>query len=329
MVQVKLPTPNGGRTTGSAQWTCPPFGGIIEHMTRVVGLTLAVASLMCAWLAAAQEQRPLPDHAAFLAAAKEKLASDERLQVRYTYKLRRTEMGRNPFGRIGTGDTNFYEVYPSPVLELTYYRHIATNGVPVSERDLAGQDRRQRAKVDDYVRRLMGESARDRQRRLDQDSVVGEREQRMVEDVVATLDYRLERRDTLDGRPTIIVAFAPKPGARPWTGEGRLVKHFKGRVWIEEHEKQIMRVEAEAIDTISFGLGFVARIYQGTKGVFTRRQMPDGVWLPAGARLTGTGRAMWFRRFDIDFASEYFDYQPIDPASPPPFVALPDGVIKN
>lgn len=300
----------------------------MDEMIRL-GSSVATASLSLVLLGAAQEQKPLPDQAAFLAAAKEKLASDERLQLRYTYRLRRTEMGRNPFGRIGTGDTKLYEVYPSPVLALTYYRHVATNGVPVSPRDLADQDRRQSEKVDDYVRRLKREPPRDRQRRLDQDSVVGERERRMVEDVVATFDYALDRRDTLDGRPTIVVVFTPRPPARPWSTEGRIVKHFKGRVWIDEDEKQIMRVEAEAIDAISFGLGFVARIDQGTKGVFTRRQMPDGTWLPAGARLTGTGRALLFRRFDIDFASEYFDYQPIDPAAPPPFVALPNGVIRE
>lgn len=300
----------------------------MEEMIRSSS-AVAAAGLSLALVSVAQEVKPLPDRTAFLAAAREKLASDERLQVRYVYKLRRTDMGRNPFGRIGTGDTNLYEVYPSPVLALTYYRHVATNGVPVSERGLAEQDRKQREKVDAYVRRLRRESARDRQRRLDEDSVVGEREQRMVEDVVATLDYTLERRDALEGRAAIIVAFAPKPAARPWSTEGRLVKHFRGRVWIEEDEKQIMRVEVEAVETISFGLGFVARIHQGTKGVFTRRQMPDLTWLPAGARLTGSGRALLFRRFDIDFTSEYFDYQPIDPAAPPPFVALPDGVIKN
>jgi hypothetical protein len=80
---------------------------------------------------------------------------------------------------------------------------------------------------------------------------------------------------------------------------------------------------------VSFGLGFLLRIYQGTRGVYARRLMGDGIWLPSNGRLTGTGRALLFRGFDFDYVSEYFDYQPIDPAAPPVFVALPDGIIRN
>jgi len=290
---------------------------------------LGAAGVVLVLLGGPQGPKPLPDEATFLAETKRNLASDERLQARHTYKLRRTEIGRNPFGRIGTGDVVLYEVYPSPILELTYYRRISKNGVAVSATEVAEQDRRQRAKVDDYVRRLRRESARDRERQLEQGSVVGQRERAMVQDVTAALEYKMERREVVNGRPAIIVTFTPKPTARPWSSEGKLVKHFKGRVWIDEEERQIARVETEAIDTVSFGLGFLVRIYRGTKGLITRRRMGGGVWLPAEARLTGTGRALLFRRFDLDFVSEYFDYKPIDPAAPPSFVALPADLTKK
>jgi hypothetical protein len=289
-----------------------------------------MAAAMVSLLAALpQDAKPLPDEATFLEEAKRKLASDERLQARYTYRLRRTEVARNPFGRIGTGDISVFEVYPSPIVELTYYRKIAVNGILVSGPALAEQDRKQRAKVDDYARRLRRESARDRERTLDQDSAVGRRERAMVEDVTASLEFTMERRDLLDGRPAIVVAFKPRASARPWSSEGKLVRHFKGRVWIDEAEQQIARVEAEAIDTVSFGLGFLVRIQKGTKGTFVRRPSNGGVWLPVEARLTGQGRALLFRRFDLDLVSEYFDYRPIDPAAPPSFVALPDDLTKK
>ena len=290
---------------------------------------LAAAGIVLALLGGPQDPKPLPDETSFLAEAKRNLASDDRLQARYTYKLRRTEMGRNPFGRIGTGDVVLYEVYPSPILELTYYRRISTNGIAVSPPGLAEQDRKQREKVDDYVRRLRSESARNREERLEQDSIVGRRERAMVADVTATLEYKMQGREAVNGRPAIIVTFTPRASAQPWSSEGRLVKHFKGRVWIDEEERQIARVEAEVIDTVSFGLGFLVRMNRGTKGWFTRRPWDGGAWLPADARLTGTGLALLVRRFDLDFASEYFDYQPIDPAAPPSFVTLPADLIKK
>jgi hypothetical protein len=288
------------------------------------GVCLALVSL-----AAAQDTKPLPDAATFLADAKKLLASDERLQVQYTYKLRRTDVGRNPFGRIGTGDIKLFEVYPSPIAELTYYRLIETNGVRTPDRELAAQDRKQREKVDDYVSRLRRESPADRRRRLEQDSIVGSRERAMVNDVVESLDYRLERREAVDGRPAIVVAFSPKPSAKPVTAEGKLVKHFTGRVWVDEQEKHVARVEAEAIDELTYGFGLLVRIDAGMKGAFTRRKTPEGVWLPSQARLVGAGRALVFRRFDLNLVSEYFEYRPIDPLSPPPFVALPSDVMRD
>lgn len=299
---------------------------------RTVVWPAAAWLAVAAWLAAAprarqMHDRPLPDQATFLAAARAKLASDERLQLRYTYKLRRTEVRRNPFGRIGTGDVRLYEVYPSPIAELTYYRLVATNDVPTPPAALAEQDRRQREKLDAYVARLRRLSPAERARRLEADSVVGARERAMVDDVVAALDYTLERRDVLDGRPAIVVAFAPRPGARPATREGRVVRHFTGRVWVDEDEQQVVRVEAEAIEAISFGFGWLVRIDRGTRGLFRRQKMADGAWLPVEARLIGGGRALVFRRFALDLVTEYFDYRAIDPSTPPPFVALPKDVI--
>jgi hypothetical protein len=293
------------------------------------GARLVAAAVVFLLAPGSQDAKPLPDEATFLAEAKRKLASDERLQARYTYKLRRTEVGRNPFGRIGTGDVSMFEVYPSPILELTYYRKISVNGIAVSPPVLAEQDRKQRVKVEDYVRRLRRESARDRERQLEQGSILGQRERAMVADVTASLEYRMERREILHGQPAIVVSFTPKASARPWSSEGKLVKHFKGRVWIDEEAQQIARVEAEAIDTVSFGLGFLVRIGKGTKGTFVRRPLNGDAWLPTEARLVGSGRALLFRRFELDLVSEYFDYQAIDPAAPPSFVALPEDLTKK
>jgi hypothetical protein len=325
-----VPPPVPGRI-----WTPPAIGGIMRSVGFNRGATalgLGVVWVATAWLgvgtpAGQPNDRPLPDEATFLAAARAKLASDERLQARYTYKLRRTELHRNPFGRIGTGDVSLYEVYPSPIAPLTYYRLVATNGVPTPPAALAEQDRRQREKLDAYIARLRRLSPEERARRLEADSVVGARERAMVDDVVAALDYRLERRETVGGRPTIVVAFAPKASARPRTREGEIVRHFKGWVWVDEAEHQVVRVEAEAIRAIAFGFGVIVRIDQGTRGVFRREPVADGTWLPAEARLVGGGRALLFRRFGLDLVSEYFDYRPIDPAAPPSFVALPRDLL--
>ena len=69
------------------------------------GMTVASASswpcCSCSFGSVRAQQAPLPDAEAFFAAARENLARAGQAQQRYAYKERRTELHRNPFGRIG------------------------------------------------------------------------------------------------------------------------------------------------------------------------------------------------------------------------------------
>ena len=63
-----------------------------------------------------------------------------------------------------------------------------------------------------------------------------------------------------------------------------------------------------------------------------RRQIADGAWLPASARLTGVGHLFFFKRIEIGYVNQYFDYQKMNPDDPPRFVAVPEltgGASRN
>ena len=70
------------------------------------------------------------------------LAEAFRLDDFYAYRESRTEINTNPFGRIGTGDVELYEVYPSPMRGLTYRRLVGRETAwRCRMRELATQDR--------------------------------------------------------------------------------------------------------------------------------------------------------------------------------------------
>ena len=62
---------------------------------------------------------------------RENLARAERVTHLYTYKERRTDIHTNPFGRLGTGGTSVFDVYPSPTRRLGYRRLIERDGKPI------------------------------------------------------------------------------------------------------------------------------------------------------------------------------------------------------
>jgi hypothetical protein len=130
-----------------------------------------------------------------------------------------------------------------------------------------------------------------------------------LDDSVAMLDFAVARRETMKGRSTIVVNFTPKPNARPETSEGRIAKLFKGSVWIDEAQHEVVRIEATAIDDITVGMGLVARLNEGTTATVTREQIDGNIWLPTSIRFVGQGRALLFRRLNIDQRIEWFDYR--------------------
>lgn len=286
--------------------------------TLQAGFVMA-AAILCG-PARAQDERPLPVPEVLYRTVKDNLVRAESVTHLYAFKERRTDVHTNPFGRIGTGGTRVYDVHPSPRRALTYRRLIERNDVQVGAEQLAEQDRQYRARVAEVQRRLAAEDG-DERRRLEADLArAGQRRQRRIEEVIDALQFKVEGRTMYDGVPAIVVSFAPKPGVRPRTREGRTARNFAGKVWIHETAAEVMRLEARSIDDISFGFGLVARVRKGAEATVTRHPVEGGLWMPTQLTLKGRGRAAVFRALVIEFAVDWFDYRRLDGDSATPFL---------
>jgi len=131
-----------------------------------------------------------------------------------------------------------------------------------------------------------------------------------VDDTVAALTFDLDRREVVSGRKTIVVRFGPRADSRPQTREGRMAKAFKGLIWVDEAAHEVMKVEATALDDISYGLGLMARVNKGSTVTLTRQRIDEHLWLPTSIRFKADGRALFaLRKLNIDFAVDWFDYR--------------------
>jgi hypothetical protein len=270
------------------------LGGVGRMRMAWLGLMITVPFSLAAMARSqgAPVSAPLPDRDAFLTETRQNLERARR-DTQWSYTERRTELHMNPFGRIGSGDageTSAYQVTPSPDGAWVERRLIERNGEPV----VNGETTRR------AVRRRPG--GRDRRA--------------VIDDVVDTVEFTLDRRELLHGRNTIVVAFAPRPAARPETDEGEMAKSFRGHIWVDEMLREVVRVEATALETLSFGLGMVARLGRGATVVLTREQVMPGSWQPSSIRFMGEGRALLFRKLRVDHVIEWFNYARVRPAAP-------------
>lgn len=247
---------------------------------RTAALLVVVAVGVTAAQEVALPNAALPDVGPFLAAARENLAKATKLQSRYTYKERSTEIHRNPFGRIGSGGARVFEMRPTGEAGVFMRRLIEDDGVPVPD-----------AKPERIERRGRRPQSRS-----------------SIEDAAAVLTFTLVRRERVDGRDQIVVRFEGDPDARPQTREGRMAKMLTGHIWIDEQAREVVRAEATATDDVSYGLGMVVRLRKGARMSLTRAPVDGQVWMLTSLRFTGEGRAMLVRKLTVNHVIEWFDY---------------------
>src|SRR5258705_5493587 len=117
------------------------------------------------------------------------------------------------------------------------------------------------------------------------------------------------RREPIDGHDPILATVTPKAGVKPQTDDGKIMRHFKARAWISESDYELVRVEIEALDDLSFGLGLLARIHKGTTATYQRRKVNDEVWLPAQVTWTASARVLLLRRLRLRGVAEFSGYR--------------------
>jgi hypothetical protein len=243
-------------------------------------LALAVSLLQSA---PAKDVRPFPEANRFFEAVRANLAHSQDDQKLFAYKERRTELNLNPFGRLGTRGVRVTEVTPVEGGSAVTIRVIERDGKPVTDSE--------------PVRRPLRMSGRGR---------------RVVDDVAATLDISINRRDHTAGRDAIVAAFKARRDAKPQTREGRIARNFAGEIWIDEQTREVFRIDAKAVDDVAFGFGGVlARLNKGATVTLRRELVQGELWLPVSMRFNGEGRALLLRKLTIDFAVDWFDYRKV------------------
>jgi hypothetical protein len=276
---------------------------------RILANPITILCFLACAGRAQESAGPLPDRDSFLRAVRRNLHSDRLLLSQYTFteKMSVRTLGKN--GQVRKTDERIYEVYPSVEEELTYRKLISRDGKPLSPKELAGQEREQDKKLGKYRRRLE-RSGPDGKSEADAKAERARREEEEVLDEILDIyDVTMLGRSLEDQHSAIILSFQPRRSYKPRTDGGKVLAKVGGKAWVAEEDLQIIRVEAQLVDSISFGLGLLARLDRGATAVFERRRVNNEIWLPASARFAGTGRLLLFKGLNLDIQSDYSDYR--------------------
>jgi hypothetical protein len=269
-----------------------------------------IISLLIIAVPAFAQERPLPELQPFVQEVRKHLQTDEQLQSQYTYVETRRQQKLDKSGQPTGESVKVYESYPGfPGQRRRWERLIEEDGRPVPAAELVKRDRDRQKAAEEYARRLATQTAEDRAKEAREREKRRRRAAEEVDDAFRIFDIRMLGREAVEGHDTIVFSLTPRPNVKPRTDDGKIMRHFKGRAWVSESEYELVRLEVEAIDTISFGLGLLARVHKGSKASFQRRKVNDEEWLPARATYTASARLLLLKMMRVGGTSEFSNYR--------------------
>ena len=290
------------------------------RLLRAGALARVTALVILSVAAVGAQDRPLPDRETFLRDVRAKLRTDSSLQSSYIYTETRREQKLDDRGRVVNESVKVYESYPAlPGEDQRWERLMSEDGKPRPASELEKEMRDRQKKAEQLVREST-ENPQKQQARLQRDYAEQRREfDAVLDDVMLVFDIKMERREEVNGHDTIVLALTPRANAKPKTREGKQMRAFTVRAWISESDRELVRVDAEAIDTLNMGFGLLARLHKGSKLSFVRTKVNDEVWLPSRVTYTGSARVglvavlrragvsefSGYRKFSVDTSTTY------------------------
>lgn len=112
----------------------------------------------------------------------------------------------------------------------------------------------------------------------------------------------------MDGHDTYVVEATPRKDFHPTQPHADILPKLRGKVWINKQDYGCVKLQAETLDTISFGL-FLVRIHKGTHIQYEQTRVNDEIWLPRHINVDASGRVALFASGAIDWKSDFLNYK--------------------
>jgi len=134
-------------------------------------------------------------------------------------------------------------------------------------------------------------------------------------DLLHRLQFQLIGEEMLDGRPTHVVAFSPKPGLVSKTIRDRVLNAFAGTTWIDVAEQQVRKIDGHLTTPVKV-LGGALLDLQGVRLVYETREVLPGTWAPCREEIGITATAGMFLEVRREIRFEFSSYRNARPDVP-------------
>src|SRR5579863_1311498 len=181
-----------------------------------------------------------------------------------------------------------------------FERLIARNDRPLVDKEA----RREQEKFDHEVESWQHQSAEDR--------VKSEKERaedrKFIRELPDAFLFHLLGVENVSGQPAWVIEAEPKPGYRPVEGRAKIFTRVRAKVWIEQATYHWVKMDAEALDALTFGFGLL-RVAPGGTLHFEQVKVNGEIWLPSSALIHGDARLALIKKLRAEIDIRYSGYR--------------------
>lgn len=219
----------------------------------------------------------------------------------YTYISRSTIRERDSNGNVKKTEQATNEILY--LFGEPHERLLEKDGKPLPE----AERRKEQDKLDKLVAKRGAESADERRRRVEAYEKKRREQREFAREVPDAYNFKLIGEEVINGRKAWVIDATPREDYKPKMWRAGMLKKFHGKMWIDQQEYQWVRLEGEAIDTVTFGL-FLARLAKGSKIYFEQLRVNDEVWMPKQIKIDLDARIALLKRLvgDVDLRFDSF-----------------------
>jgi hypothetical protein len=220
----------------------------------------------------------------------------------YTYVERNFEQRLDKRGRVESTKITtreFMILYDEPVERL-----VARDDKPLSPDEV----RKEQERIDKWAEKHKNESPGEKQKRLAAEEKDREDDRAFVKEVADAYNFHILPDETIGGRDTFVIDAEPRAEFQPHSKEGKYLSKFRFRIWVDKADYDWVKLDAQVIDTVSWGL-FLLRLHQGSRIQIEQTRVNDEVWLPLHIQLKVDARLGLIKGFDANADVTFKDYQ--------------------
>lgn len=226
----------------------------------------------------------------------------------YTCRQREVEKHLDSHGQVKSVDIKTWDItvlYGEP-----YSRLIEKNDRPLSAED----EKKEQEKIDKFISKRKSESEEEQQKRQAKQKKEREEGRAFLRDVANAYDFRIIGEEPVDGRDAWVLEATPRKDFHPTQPHADILPKIKGKLWIDKQDYNWVKAEAEAIDTISFGL-FLARVHKGSHFSFEQVRLNNEVWLLRRFYVNASARLLIFKNEGLEQEDIFSNYKKFSSAT--------------